>query len=201
MAIATLLIATLILNFVGTNGVAGMSAAIAIGSVICIVSAISGDTSQDLKTGFILGSTPKKQQIGEIIGVVCAALAIGGTLYLLDYAWGFGSEALAAPQATLMKMIVEGVMNAQLPWNLVLIGVFIAVIDSARSESDKHLGYGNYQSAVGGGDGRSDYGVGIHHRADAVQGGLNDVVQFVLAHFATSFRIIVFLAHSPFFLS
>ena len=128
MAIATLLIATLILNFVGTNGVAGMSAAIAIGSVICIVSAISGDTSQDLKTGFILGSTPKKQQIGEIIGVVCAALVIGGTLYLLDYAWGFGSEALAAPQATLMKMIVEGVMNAQLPWNLVLIGVFIAVI-------------------------------------------------------------------------
>ena len=128
MAIATLLIATLILNFVGTNGVAGMSAAIAIGSVICIVSAISGDTSQDLKTGFILGSTPKKQQIGEIIGVVCASLAIGGTLYLLDYAWGFGSEALAAPQATLMKMIVEGVMNAQLPWNLVLIGVFIAVI-------------------------------------------------------------------------
>ena len=128
MAIATLLIATLILNFVGTNGVAGMSAAIAIGSVICIVSAISGDTSQDLKTGFILGSTPKKQQIGEIIGVACAALAIGGTLYLLDYAWGFGSEALAAPQATLMKMIVEGVMNAQLPWNLVLIGVFIAVI-------------------------------------------------------------------------
>ncbi|MBQ1928953.1 MAG: oligopeptide transporter, OPT family [Clostridia bacterium] len=128
MAIATLLIATLILNFVGTNGVAGMSAAIAIGSVICIVSAISGDTSQDLKTGFILGSTPKKQQIGEIIGVVCASLAIGGTLYLLDYAWGFGSESLAAPQATLMKMIVEGVMNAQLPWNLVLIGVFIAVI-------------------------------------------------------------------------
>lgn len=128
MAIATLLIATLILNFVGTNGVAGMSAAIAIGSVICIVSAISGDTSQDLKTGFILGSTPKKQQIGEIIGVVCASLAIGGTLYLLDYAWGFGSEALAAPQATLMKMIVEGVMNAQLPWNLVLIGVFIALI-------------------------------------------------------------------------
>ena len=128
MAIATLLIATLILNFVGTNGVAGMSAAIAIGSVICIVSAISGDTSQDLKTGFILGSTPKKQQIGEIIGVVCASLAIGGTLYLLDYAWGFGSESLAAPQATLMKMIVEGVMNAQLPWNLVLIGVFIALI-------------------------------------------------------------------------
>ena len=128
MAIATLLIATLILNFVGTNGVAGMSAAIAIGSVICIVSAISGDTSQDLKTGYILGSTPRKQQIAEIIGVVASAFATGGTLYLLNNVWGFGTDNLAAPQATLMKMIVEGVMNAQLPWNLVLIGVFIAVI-------------------------------------------------------------------------
>jgi putative OPT family oligopeptide transporter len=128
MAIATLLIATLILKFTGAEGAAGMSAAIAIGSIICIVSAIAGDTSQDLKTGYILGSTPKKQQIGEIIGVVASALAIGGTLYLLDAAWGFGGDELAAPQATLMKMIVEGVMSAELPWNLVFIGVAIAVI-------------------------------------------------------------------------
>ena len=128
MAIATLLIATLILKFTGATGAAGMSAAIAIGSIICIVAAISGDTSQDLKTGYLLGSTPKKQQIGEVIGVAASALAIGGTLYLLDAAWGFGSEELAAPQATLMKMIVEGVMSAELPWNLVFVGVFIAVI-------------------------------------------------------------------------
>ena len=128
MAIATLLIATLILKFTGSDGASGMTAAIAIGSIICIVAAISGDTSQDLKTGYILGATPKKQQIGEIIGVVAAALAIGGTLYLLDSAWGFGSPELAAPQATLMKMIVEGVMSAELPWNLVFIGAFIAVI-------------------------------------------------------------------------
>ncbi len=128
MAIATLLIATLILKFTGSAGAAGMKAAIAIGSIICIVAAISGDTSQDLKTGYILGSTPKKQQIGEIIGVVASALAIGGTLYLLDSAWGFGSAELAAPQATLMKMIVEGVMNAELPWNLVIIGALIAVV-------------------------------------------------------------------------
>ena len=100
----------------------------AIGSIICIVSAIAGDTSQDLKTGFILGSTPRKQQIGEIIGVVASALAIGGTLYILDSAWGFGSEELAAPQATLMKMIIEGVMESNLPWGLVFIGVFIAII-------------------------------------------------------------------------
>ena len=128
MAIATLLIATLILKFTGSTGAAGMKAAIAIGSIICIVAAISGDTSQDLKTGYILGATPKKQQIGEIIGVCAAALAIGGTLYLLDSAWGFGSQELAAPQATLMKMIVEGVMNAELPWNLVFIGAAIAVV-------------------------------------------------------------------------
>ncbi len=128
MAIATLLIATIILKLTGMTGAPGMCAAIAIGSIICIVAAISGDTSQDLKTGYLLGATPKKQQIGEIIGVVAAAFAIGGTLNLLDTAWGFGSEELAAPQATLMKMIIEGVMSAELPWNLVFIGVFIAVI-------------------------------------------------------------------------
>ncbi|MBQ8171040.1 MAG: oligopeptide transporter, OPT family [Oscillospiraceae bacterium] len=128
MAIATLLISTLILKFTGAEGPEGMAAAISIGSIICIVAAISGDTSQDLKTGYILGSTPKKQQIGEIIGVVAAALAIGGTLYLLDAGLGFGTKELAAPQATLMKMIIEGVMSAELPWNLVLVGALIAVV-------------------------------------------------------------------------
>lgn len=110
------------------NPVSGMASAIAIGSIICIVSAIAGDTSQDLKTGYILGATPKKQQYGEIIGVIAAALAIGGTLYLLDKAWGFGTDALAAPQATLMKLIIEGVMGGNLPWALVFTGVFIAVV-------------------------------------------------------------------------
>ena len=128
MAIATLLISTLVLKVTGMTGIGGMASAIAIGSIICIVSAIAGDTSQDLKTGYILGSTPKKQQIGEIIGVVASALAIGGTLYLLDTAWGFGGEELAAPQATLMKLITEGVMEGNLPWELVFIGVFIAVV-------------------------------------------------------------------------
>lgn len=128
MAIATLLIATLILKICGEIGAAGMQAAIAIGSIICIVAAISGDTSQDLKTGYLLGATPKKQQYGEIIGVVASALAIGATLFLLNEAWGFGSEELGAPQATLMKMIIEGIMGGNLPWGLILIGVFISVI-------------------------------------------------------------------------
>ena len=132
MAIATLLIATLTLKLTVDNtpqGVAsGMESAIAIGSVICIIAAIAGDTSQDLKTGYLLGSTPKKQQIGEVFGVTASALAIGGTLYLLDTAWGFGSEEIAAPQATLMKMIVEGVMGGELPWILIIIGALIAVV-------------------------------------------------------------------------
>ena len=128
MAIATLLISTLILKVTGTDGNAGMASAIAIGSIICIIAAISGDTSQDLKSGYILGATPKKQQIGEVIGVVASALAIGGTLYLLDKAYGFGTDELAAPQATLMKLIVEGVMDANLPWALVFAGAGIAVV-------------------------------------------------------------------------
>ncbi len=128
MAIATLLIATVILKITGDTGAHGMRAAIAIGSIICIVAAIAGDTSQDLKTGFLLGATPKKQQVGEVLGVVAAALAIGGTLNLLDSAWGFGGDELAAPQATLMKMIIEGVMDGNLPWGLVFLGVFIAIV-------------------------------------------------------------------------
>jgi len=128
MAIATLLIATVILKVTGDSGIHGMQGAIAIGSIICIVAAISGDTSQDLKTGYLLGSTPRKQQIGEVIGVIASALAIGATLYLLDTAWGFGSEELGAPQATLMKMIIEGVMENNLPWGLVFIGVCIAIV-------------------------------------------------------------------------
>lgn len=127
MAIATLLIATIILKMTGDSGIHGMQGAIAIGSIICIVAAIAGDTSQDLKTGYLLGATPKKQQIGEFIGVISAAFAIGGVLYLLNAAWGFGSEELGAPQAMLMKMIIEGVMENNLPWALVFMGVFLAV--------------------------------------------------------------------------
>lgn len=128
MTIATLLIATILLKAIGLTGAAGMVGAITIGSVICIIAAIAGDVSQDLKTGFLVGATPKKQQIGELIGAVVSAFTIGGILYLLNQAWEFGSKDLAAPQATLMKLVVEGVMGGNMPWSLVFIGVFIAVI-------------------------------------------------------------------------
>lgn len=94
MAIATLLITTMILKATGTIGMPGMVASIAIGSVICIIAAIAGDTSQDLKTGYLVGATPWKQQVGEIIGVAASAIAIGGVLYLLNAAWSYGSSAI-----------------------------------------------------------------------------------------------------------
>lgn len=132
MAIATLLFSTLILTAtsgdVAADRVAIMTGAIAIGSIICIIAAIAGDTSQDLKTGYLLGATPWKQQVGEVIGVVASAFAIGGVLYLLDAAWSFGGAEIPAPQATLMKMIIEGVVDQQLPWGLVLVGVVLAVV-------------------------------------------------------------------------
>lgn len=129
MAIATLLISTALLKGTGMTGYVGMVSAICVGTVICIVAAMAGDTSQDLKTGFIVGATPMWQQIGELIGAVVAALTIGGVMYLLHKAWGFGSSAqLPAPQATLMKLVVEGVMGGTLPWGLVFCGVFAAVV-------------------------------------------------------------------------
>ncbi len=127
MSIAALLTATVILKACGIVGNEGMAMAIVIGSFVCISATVSSDTSQDLKTGYLVGASPRKQQIGELIGVLASALAIGGVMYLLDGAWGFGSQELAAPQATLMKLMVEGVMQGDLPWGLVFAGVFIAV--------------------------------------------------------------------------
>lgn len=128
MTIATLLITSIIFKATGFVGEAGMIGAISVGSVICIIAAMAGDMSQDLKTGFLVGATPKKQQIGEIIGAVVSALVIGYILLLLNKAWGFGTPELPAPQATMMKMVVEGVMGGQLPWPLVFIGVGIGIV-------------------------------------------------------------------------
>lgn len=128
MTIATLLITAFVFKATGNDGQAGMIATITVGSVICIIASMSGDTSQDLKTGFLVGATPRNQQIGEIIGVVASALCIAGILILLNTAWGFGSSEIPAPQATLMKLVVEGVMGGQLPWVLVIAGAGIGLV-------------------------------------------------------------------------
>lgn len=128
MAIATLLVSSLLLKTVSGNSHESMMGVIAIGSVICVISAIAGDTSQDLKTGYIIGSTPKRQQFGELIGVAASSIAIGGVLYLLDKAWGYGTPDLPAPQAMIMKTVVEGVMDGNLPWTMIIIGAVIAIV-------------------------------------------------------------------------
>lgn len=128
MTIATLVVSAFALKTCGVVGAAGMIAAIAIGSVVCIIAALAGDMSQDLKTGWLLGATPWKQQIGELIGAGAASFTVAGVLLLLHKAWGFGSEAISAPQAMLMKSVTEGIMGETLPWGLLLIGVGIAII-------------------------------------------------------------------------
>ncbi len=127
MTIATLIITAITFKASGNDGQAGMIATLTVGAIICIIAAMAGDTSQDLKTGFLVGATPSKQQVGEMIGAVASAFAIGYVLILLNNAWGFGSSELPAPQATLMRLVVEGVMGGNLPWALVFTGVGIGI--------------------------------------------------------------------------
>jgi putative OPT family oligopeptide transporter len=128
MTIAALVVSAFVLKTCGVAGAAGMVSAIAIGSIVCIIAALAGDMSQDLKTGWLLGATPWKQQVGELIGAGTAAFTVAGVLLLLHKAWGFGSEAISAPQAMLMKSVTEGIVLGGLPWELLLIGVGIAVV-------------------------------------------------------------------------
>ncbi|MHC5108644.1 MAG: OPT family oligopeptide transporter [Planctomycetota bacterium] len=128
MTIASLLGTSTIFLLMGWTDATGMAGALAVGCVVAIAASIAGDTSQDLKTGFLLGATPRRQQIGELIGVLTSAVFVCLTVMLLDEAYTLGSEELAAPQATLMKVVIEGVLNAQLPWTLVAIGGVIAIV-------------------------------------------------------------------------
>lgn len=144
MTIATLLLTTLLLKATGMSGKEGMLSALCIGAVICTASAIAGDTSQDLKTGYLVGATPWKQQIGELVGVLASALAVGFIMLLLNKAYTFGSKELAAPQAGLMKLIIEGIMDGNLPWNLVFMGVMSSIIFEILGISSLPVAIGLY---------------------------------------------------------
>ena len=127
MTIATLLLTSSIFLLLGWTGDNGKVAALTVGCVVAIAASIAGDTSQDLKTGFLLGATPRKQQIGELIGVLTSALFVCLTVKFLHNAYGFGTDELPAPQATLMKVVIEGVLQQNLPWLFVGMGVAIAL--------------------------------------------------------------------------
>ncbi len=127
MTIASLLGTSSVFLLMGWTDDLGKAAALTVGCVVAIAASIAGDTSQDLKTGFLVGATPRRQQIGELVGVLTSAVFVCLTVLLLDKAYEFGSSELPAPQATLMKVVIEGVLDAELPWVLVGIGVGIAV--------------------------------------------------------------------------
>ncbi len=127
MIIASLLGTATVFLLMGWTDDVGKVAALTIGCVVGVAASIAGDTSQDLKTGFLLGATPKRQQVGEMIGVLTSATFVCLTVMFLDRAYGFGTGELPAPQATLMKLVIEGVLQNSLPWILVGIGVVIAL--------------------------------------------------------------------------
>ena len=127
MTIATLILTCLLFVALSWTGDAYGPVALCVGAVVCIAAANAGNTSQDLKTGYIVGATPLYQQIGLIVGVVVSAFAIGLTTLYLHRVFTIGSAAIAAPQATLMATIIKGLLSQNLPWGLVLVGVFLAV--------------------------------------------------------------------------
>ena len=127
MTIATLILTCSIFVGIGWTGDVYAPIAICVGAVVCIAAAQGGGTSQDLKTGFLVGATPVYQQVGLVIGVVTSAFVIGMTTLYLNNVMGIGSTSLPAPQATLMSTIIKGLLSQNLPWGLVLVGVFISV--------------------------------------------------------------------------
>jgi putative OPT family oligopeptide transporter len=128
MAIVTLLATGLIFQLLGWTDLTGKITALTIGTIVCIAASIAGDISQDLKTGFLVGATPRKQQTGELIGAMGSAFFVCLAVYYLGKAYGFGTEELPAPQATLMKTVLDGVLDGNLRWDLVGVGAAFAVI-------------------------------------------------------------------------
>ncbi|HEY0143759.1 MAG TPA: oligopeptide transporter, OPT family [Thermoanaerobaculia bacterium] len=128
MTIAALLGTAAVFLGMGWTGLAGKAGALTVGTVIAVAASIAGDTSQDLKTGYLLGATPRLQQIGQLLGVLTSAAFVCAAVLMLGETYGFGSKDLAAPQATLMKLVIEGVLDQSLPWVLVGIGVAITIV-------------------------------------------------------------------------
>jgi putative OPT family oligopeptide transporter len=128
MAIVTLLGTSLLFYAMGWTDILGQATALTVGTVVCVGASVAGDISQDLKCGYIIGATPKRQQSTELLGVVTSAFAVAAAVWLLGESFTFGSQTLPAPQAVLMKTVVEGVLGGDLPWGLVLIGGAFAVV-------------------------------------------------------------------------
>src|SRR6266536_2823134 len=133
MTIATLMATCVVFVVIGWRGEVYQAVALCVGAIVCVAAANAGATSQDLKTGYLVGATPRSQQLGFVIGVVTSAFVIAITLFMLDRTYrgpnelhGIGGPQLPAPQATLMATIIKGLLAQNLPWAPVLVGVFLA---------------------------------------------------------------------------
>jgi putative OPT family oligopeptide transporter len=128
MIIATLICISLIFAVFGWTDTTGKVTIIVMGTMVGVAASIAGDTSQDLKTGFLLGATPRRQQVGEVIGVLVTAFFVAASVFLLANQYEIGGPELAAPQATMMKLVVDGIIDQSIPWSLVLVGVGITIV-------------------------------------------------------------------------
>ncbi len=128
LTLTTLLIAALMMVLMGQKGTAGIAAVLGVAAVVCCIAGVAGDMIQDLKVGHILGGTPWKMQIGEIIGVIAAALTLTFSLQLLHNTMKIGSEALPAPQAGLMATMAKGIVGGEMAWPLVIAGMLLAIV-------------------------------------------------------------------------
>src|SRR6185503_10103447 len=127
MALVTLLGTSVVFVALGWRDPSARAAILTVGTVVCVAASKAGDISQDLKTGWLVGATPARQQLGQLIGAACACWVVAATVLVLGRAFTFGSTDLAAPQATLMKTVIEGVLAGSLPWGLVGAGAALAL--------------------------------------------------------------------------
>jgi putative OPT family oligopeptide transporter len=127
IALVTLLGTASIFAAAGWTDPGARAGVLTVGTIVAVAASKAGDISQDLKTGWLVGATPAKQQLGQLIGAAFACWAVAATVMLLGNAYEFGSKEIPAPQATLMKTIIEGVLAGALPWDLVLTGAGLAV--------------------------------------------------------------------------
>ncbi|MFZ0318894.1 MAG: oligopeptide transporter, OPT family [Candidatus Sulfotelmatobacter sp.] len=127
LTLSTLLIAALLMVSLGASGIKGVAVVLGVAAVVCVSSSVAGELLQDFKVGYILGGTPRKIQMAELIAVVVASLTMYWPLYLLDTAFGFGSRQLSAPQAGLMATLAIGIVGGDMPWSLVVVGIFLGI--------------------------------------------------------------------------
>jgi putative OPT family oligopeptide transporter len=127
ITLSTLLIAALLMVSLGVSGTSGVAAVLGVAAVVCVSSSVAGELLQDFKVGYILGGTPKRIQIAELLAVVVASLIMYFPLMWLDKGFGFGSKELPAPQAGLMATLAQGIVGHNMPWPLVIVGIFLGI--------------------------------------------------------------------------